>query len=65
MTKKEIIIEIFKNREPFYNEKDIMLAMDNYLVCKLKEIINDCKLIHSEYIIERIEQEIDYVKYGC
>jgi hypothetical protein len=39
-------------------------AMEMYLIQELKSLRDACKQIHSEYVIERIEQEIDILENG-
>ena len=72
MTKNEII----QKRYPFYNEdiamKDIEInaeavkeLMNDYLIDQLKGLVEDLKQVHSEYIIERINDEIHSLEHGC
>lgn len=71
MTKDEII----KQRYPFYNpdiaQKDIEInaeavkeLMEAYLIDQLKGLVEDLGQVHSEYIIERIKDEISALEHG-
>lgn len=71
MTKDEII----KQRYPFYNpdfpQKNIEInaeavkgLMEAYFIDQLKGLVEDLKQVHSEYIIERIKDEISSLEYG-
>jgi hypothetical protein len=72
MTKNEII----QKRHPFFNEdismKDIEInaevvkeLMNDYLIDQLKGLVEDLKQVHSEYIIDRINDEIYSLEHGC
>jgi hypothetical protein len=39
-------------------------AMDKYLIQELKSLLESCQQIHSDYIIDRIKQEIDVLENG-
>jgi len=71
MTKDEII----KQRYPFHNpditQKDIEInaeavkeLMGAYLIDQLKGLVEDLEQVHSEYIIERIKDEISSLEHG-
>lgn len=62
MTKKEILTQMFEKGQPFYNEIDILDAMDVYLIQELKELLEECKSVHPEYIVEKIKSQIDYLE---
>lgn len=64
MTKQEILTQMFEKGQPFYNEIDILDAMDTYLIQELKKLLEECKTVHSEYIVEKIESQIDYLEHG-
>ena len=39
-------------------------AMELYLIQELKSLLESCQQIHSDYIIDRIKQEIDILENG-
>ena len=67
--------EIIKSHYPFYDPdiamKDIEInaeavkqLMDLYLIDQLKGLVENLRFVHSEYILERIKDEIKSLEEG-